>query len=288
MNINKMNIKFNYTNDNKSTEIKYGENGVPYLSFHKLEETGLVKHGFSTRVGGVSEGYLSALNLGYDRGESDENVTTNHKIIAEAIGFDYKDIVTTNQTHTTNVRIVTEKDRGKGIITPRDYHDIDGLITNVRNVPLATYYADCVPLYFLDTKRKVIGLSHSGWRGTVNKIGSVTVNLMKENFGTNPQDVIACVGPSICMSCYEVSGDVAQEFMNAFPTSQDSILYDKGNGKYLLNLWEANRHVFLEAGIKEENIAITDICTCCNKDIMFSHRGHNGLRGNLAAFMMLI
>lgn len=276
-----------YANDNKTTTVKYGENEVPYISFDILEKTGLVLNGFSTREGGVSKEHLSTMNLGFSRGDLESNVLENHKIISEAIGFDYKNIVTTNQTHTTNVRIVTEKDKGKGIITPRDYSDVDGLITNVRNLPLATYYADCVPLYFLDTKNKVIGLSHSGWKGTVNKIALVTVNIMKENFGTDSKDVIACIGPSICQSCYEISDDVAKEFMVAFKGHEKEILIDKGNEKYQLDLWKANVLNFVESGIELSNIAVTDICTCCNKDILFSHRGLKGMRGNLAAFLML-
>lgn len=282
-----MNLNFIYSNNNKSTTVKYGDNNVPYISFNKLEETGLVINGFSTRLGGVSKDWLSELNLGYGRGEADENVTENHHRIADAIGFDYRDIVTTNQTHTTNVRIVKEEDKGKGIITPRDYHDVDGLITNIKNVPLATYYADCVPLYFLDAENKVIGLSHSGWKGTVGKMGLVTVKLMQEHFDSNPENIIACIGPSICQDCYEISEDVAEQFMKEFPEHKDEILLDKGNGKYQLNLWNANRLVFEEAGIPKENISVTDICTCCNKEIMFSHRGSNGRRGNLAAFLML-
>lgn len=282
-----MNIKFNYSNNNNTTRINAGTNNVPYISFSKLDETGMVINGFSTRLGGVSTNHLESLNLGYTRGDEDDNVTQNHMIIAEALGFDYCDMVTTNQTHTTNVRIVTESDKGKGIIIPRDYSNVDGLITNIKNIPLVTYYADCVPLYFLDIQNKTIGLSHSGWRGTVNKMGLVTVNLMKEHFGTNPDKVIACIGPSICQKCYEVGAEVAEAFMKAFEGNEGDILICKANGKYQLNLWNANKLVFLEAGIPEENIAVTDICTCCNKELLFSHRGHNGMRGNMGAFLML-
>ena len=160
-------------NDNQTTVIR-NESTVPFIAFKALESTQLVKHGFSTRLGGVSEGFLSTLNLGFGRGESDENVMENLKRICKSIGFDYRRLVTTNQTHTTNIRVVTEEDAGKGIVIPRDYSDIDGLITNVVNLPLITYYADCVPLYFLDPVNKAIGLSHSGWRGTVGKIGAKT------------------------------------------------------------------------------------------------------------------
>ena len=268
-----------------TTSIKFG-NGIPYISFNALEQTGMVVNAFSTRQGGVSVGCLESMNLGFNRGDLDENVLKNHKIFAKAVGFPYENIVTTNQTHTTNVRVVTKEDCGKGITKDRDYSDVDGLITNVPGIVLTTYYADCVPLYIFDPVNKAIGLSHSGWKGTVNRIGENTLKLMNENYGTNPKDVICCIRPSICQDCYEISEDVANEFINEFGKN-NKILYNKGNGKYQLNLWESVKQVFLDAGVEYDNIYTTDICTCCNKDELFSHRGHHGKRGNLAAFLML-
>ena len=268
-----------------TTSIKFG-NGIPYISFNALEQTGMVVNAFSTRQGGVSVGCLESMNLGFNRGDLDENVLKNHKIFAKAVGFPYENIVTTNQTHTTNVRVVTKEDCGKGIAKDRDYSAVDGLITNIPGIVLATCYADCVPLYILDPINKAIGLSHSGWKGTVNRIGENTLKLMNENYGTNPKDVICCIGPSICQDCYEISEDVANEFINEFGKN-NKILYNKGNGKYQLNLWESVKQVFLDAGVEYDNIYTTDICTCCNKDELFSHRGHHGKRGNLAAFLML-
>lgn len=263
-------------------------NGVPFISFRALDRIPWIQNGFSTRDGGVSTGCLSSMNLGFSRGDLEENVVKNHEIIAEAIGFIPENIVTSHQTHTTNVRIAGKDDCGKGIYKPRDYEDVDGMITNERGVVLATYFADCVPLYMVDTKNKAIGLSHSGWRGTVGKMGKVTIKLMHETYGTNPKDVIACIGPSICQNCYEISEDVALEFKTAFPNNISEILLDKGNGKYQLNLWKANKLVFKEAGVPAENIFVTDVCTCCNTDILYSHRGHHGKRGNLAAFLTLV
>ena len=161
-----------------TTSIKFG-NGIPYISFNALEQTGMVVNAFSTRQGGVSVGRLESMNLGFNRGDLDENVLKNHKIFAKAVGFPYENIVTTNQTHTTNVRVVTKEDCGKGITKDRDYSDVDGLITNVPGIVLTTYYADCVPLYILDPVNKAIGLSHSGWKGTVNRIGENTLKLTK-------------------------------------------------------------------------------------------------------------
>lgn len=269
-----------------STRINFKDN-VPYISYRALADIKWLKNGFSTRLGGVSEGVLSTMNLGFGRSDLPENVVKNHEIIANAIGFNPENIVASKQTHTTNVKIVSKKDCGKGIYRERDYDDVDGMITNEKGIVLATYFADCVPLYMVDTKNKAIGLSHSGWRGTVGKIGKVTLDLMKETYGTNPKDVIACIGPSICRDCYEVSEDVATEFETAFKGREKDILINKGNGKYQLDLWECNYIIFKECGVYEENIHMPDICTCHNMEMMFSHRATQGRRGNLAAFLSI-
>lgn len=269
-----------------STRINFKDN-VPYISYRALADIKWLKNGFSTRLGGVSEGVLSTMNLGFGRNDLPENVVKNHEIIANAIGFNPENIVASKQTHTTNVKIVSKKDCGKGIYRERDYDDVDGMITNEKGIVLATYFADCVPLYMVDTKNKAIGLSHSGWRGTVGKIGKVTLDLMKETYGTNPKDVIACIGPSICRDCYEVSEDVATEFEAAFKGREKDILINKGNGKYQLDLWKCNYIIFKECGVYEENIHMPDICTCHNMEMMFSHRATQGRRGNLAAFLSI-
>ena len=270
-----------------TTRINFN-NGVPYISYRILDDIPWLKNAVSTRLGGVSKDYLASMNLGFNRGDLDENVIRNHEIFANVIGVNPKNIVTGNQTHTTNVKVVTKDDCGKGIYRDRNYTDIDGLITNEKGIVLATYYADCVPLLIVDTKNKAIGLSHSGWRGTVGKIGKVTIEKMGELYGIKPEDIVACIGPSICQKCYEISEEVAVQFKEAFPDNIKEILIDKGNGKYQLDLWECNRINFKEAGVLPENIKVTDICTCHNTDVLFSHRGHNGKRGNLGAFLSIV
>lgn len=274
----------------KNRENIFDEAGgeVPYLEYPMLRDTGIVKHGFSTCLGGVSGGYYKSLNLSFDRGDDPEAVRENFRRIGEAIGVQVEDMVMSKQTHTTNVRVVTEEDRGKGIVRDRDYTDIDGLITNVRGICLVTSYADCVPLYFVDPVRKAIGLSHSGWRGTVGKIGKKTVELMTESFGSDPADILACVGPSICSDCYEVSQDVIDKVKEVFDEALwESLFYEKGNGKYQLDLWKTNEEVFQEAGILPEHIAVTNVCTRCNSRILYSHRVQGDKRGNLCAFLAL-
>ena len=260
--------------------------GVTYLTFPALEKEEGFLHAFSTRLGGVSEGIYASMNLSFTRGDSDEAVRENFRRFSAALGFSPEDIVCSSQTHTANVKVMTEKDRGNGVTRPGVYEDVDGMITDVPGVVLATFYADCVPLYFIDPAHRAVGLSHSGWRGTAAGIGRVTVRKMQETYGTRPEDIRSAIGPSICQECYEVSEDVILEFRDAFPKENwKDLFYRKENGKYQLNLQEANRLIMMDAGIPAENISLPGICTCCNPEFLFSHRASKGRRGNLGAFL---
>lgn len=257
--------------------------GVPYLAYPLLEKTGVVRHGFSTRLGGVSTGHCATMNISTTRGDDPAAVEENRRRIAKAIGVRAEDMTYTNQTHTTNVAVVEAKDRGKRFM------ETDGMVTNVPEICLVTFYADCVPLFFVDPVHRAIGLSHSGWRGTVGKMGKVTIERMREEYGTDPAQVVAAVGPSICQDCYEVSVDVIEKFRENFDKDLwPELFYEKADGKYQLNLWRANQAVLTEAGVQGENIAVTNLCTHCNPDILFSHRSTGTARGNLSAFLALI
>lgn len=263
--------------------------GVEYLTFPSLEKTGIVSHLFSTRIGGASDGIYASMNLSYARGDRKEAVDENFRRIAEIMGRGIQDFVLSDQTHTTNVRKATEEDRGKGIVYQKDYCGVDGLITNEKHIVLATFYADCVPLFLVDKKHRAIGLSHSGWKGTAGRMGEHTLLAMREAYGTNPEDVEIGIGPSICKDCYEVGEDVAEAFAAGFPDKvRKDILFAKGGGKYHLDLWKANEYIFRMAGVPTEQISVTDICTCCNPNYLFSHRASQGKRGNLGAFLCLI
>lgn len=259
----------------------------PYLYYPLLEETGMVSHCFTTRKGGVSKGMFESLNLSFTRGDVREDVEENFRRTARMLGADLQDFVLSHQTHTTNVKRVGKGDAGKGVTKAQDFSDVDGLITNEPGLVLATLYADCVPLYFVDPVHRAIGLSHSGWRGTVQRMGKVTLEAMEQEFHTKPEEVLCAIGPSICRKCYEVGKDVAAEFEQEFSDQAEAILEDKGDGKYQLDLWRANEIVLLEAGVKQEHLAKTTICTCCNDKLLFSHRASQGRRGNLGAFLCL-
>lgn len=264
------------------------KNGVTYITFPKLEMyNDDMLHAFSTRLGGVSKEHLAAMNLSFTRGDDPDNVMENHRRFAASLGYDEKRLVFSDQVHRTEFHKVTEQDVGKGIIKESDIKEIDGLVTDVRNVPIITFYADCVPLMFYDPVQKVIAMAHSGWKGTVGRIGAKMVEYMGNEYGSKSDDIICAIAPSICQDCYEVSEDVAVQFIAMFSGISRELLYKKSNGKYQLNLHKACEMILLEAGILREHIDITDICTCCNPDFLFSHRASHGKRGNNAAIMML-
>ncbi len=265
------------------------ENIIPLLKFTLIDDEcrEVVNHCFSTRFGGVSKGIFESMNLSFTRGDDEKDVLENFRRIAACMDSEPKNMVSSNQTHTTNVLEVTKSHAGNGIVRANELVDVDGMITNEPGLILSTFYADCVPLYFVDRENRAIGLSHSGWKGTVGRIGRETIKLMSQKYGTKPENLICAIGPSICMDCYEVSRDVADKFADEFKGYEADILKDKGDEKYLLDLWRANEIVLLEAGVKKENIAVTNICTCCNSKLLFSHRATKGKRGNLGAFLML-
>lgn len=271
----------------KEKKIALKEGELPLLYFPLLEETGLVKHCFTTRRGGVSQGTYASLNLSFTRGDDTKAVEQNFQRVAEALGVKTSQFVLSRQTHTINVRKTGRQDAGNGLTKENDFVDVDGLITDEPGLVLSTFYADCVPLYFLDPVHKAIGLSHSGWRGTVGRMGEATLKAMEQEYHTRPEDTLCVIGPSICQDCYEVSQDVIQAFKAEFKDRAGELYYEKGNGKFQLDLWRANEIVLEEAGVKKEHIATAGVCTCCNRNLLFSHRALGEKRGNLGAFLML-
>lgn len=279
-------VSIKYANQNKSTRIHEKE-GVIYLTFRNLEQAGVI-HGFSTRYGGVSRDCLSTMNLSFHRGDDRAAVMENHRRLAKVVGYDETRLVFSDQVHTTKIHKVTEADCGKGITKVTDIIGVDGLVTDEPGIPLITFYADCVPLFFYDPVKKVVALAHSGWRGTAAGIGKIMLEYMNRQYGSRAEQVLCAIGPSICQKCYEISSDVAQEFQRTFTTEQYAdFMQDTGNGKYHLDLWKVNQYILLGAGITKEHLEITDICTCCNPQFLFSHRASQGKRGNMGAVIML-
>ena len=266
--------------------IKNEKDGVVYLTFPLFEKAG-IKHGFSTKLGGVSVGDCATMNLSFTRGDDEKAVLENHRRFAKAVGYPVKNVVLSNQVHETKILRVDEKDCGKGVVRESDIIGIDGLITNDKKVVLMTFFADCVPLFFYDPVKKAIGASHSGWRGTVGQIGRKTIEMMVQQYGSDPKDMACVIGPSICQQCYEVSEEVVSALSCVYAEDQMRQIAEPGRepGKYQLDLWAACYETLKEAGVPPKSIQVSGVCTCCHKDLLFSHRATAGKRGNLNGFI---
>ena len=262
-------------------------NSVPYLTYNSLSEIDFINHAFSTRLGGVSTDEFTSMNLAFNRGDSPENVTENYKRFCKSAGFDYESLTASSQDHHTFVRAVTKENVGVGIYKPKDIESVDALITNEPGVTLVTYYADCTPLFFVDTKQKAIGLAHAGWRGTVGRIGDNVVKKMQSLYGSDPSDIKASIGPAISVCCYEVDKPCADNFLALDELDSTKFVFPKGNGKFMIDLLETNRQILVHAGVKNENITVSDVCTNCNSELLWSHRATKGHRGTMSAFMCI-
>ena len=263
---------------------KIGE--VEVVIFDNLSQTDMVKHCFTTRHGGVSQGYYSSMNMGLARGEDKDLVLKNYEILGNAMGFSKENYVTSQQTHTINVRRITAADKGKGVLRDRGYTDVDGLITNEPNIPLVIFGADCVPVFLLDTKNKAIGMAHCGWKGTGERMAERILQEMMDVFGTQPKDVIAAIGPSIGKCCFQVDDPVVELFRENLDFAEE-IIFDDPNevGKYRIDLWETNRRLLADMGV--ENIEIAELCTMCDTNRFYSHRKMREERGVMAGVMEL-
>lgn len=266
--------------------IKKGE--LEYYVFEGIERTGIVGHCFTTRLGGVSEGHLASLNLGFSRGDKKENVDRNFDTICSAIGTEKENCVTLRQVHSTKIVKAGKDLRGMGFRDDMERIEADGLITNERGVTLVTFHADCVPLYFVDAKNKAIGMAHSGWRGTADKMAVEMLRRMNAEYGTDPKDVAAAIGPSIGPCCFQVDRPVVDIFRENFDFADKYIRDDENvKGKYKIDLWGINREMLERAGVKAENIEVGGICTMCRPDEFYSHRVMGEARGTMGAFLFL-
>lgn len=257
--------------------IKKGE--LEYLSSSAID----VPHCFSTRHGGVSKGSLSSLNLGIHRGDDPDHVVKNYEILGNALGFSVEDIVFTRQTHTDIVERVGAKDRGCGLFRPVE-PERDGLVTNEPGVVLTIFTADCTPILFYDPVARCIGGAHAGWRGTALGIAARTVEKMVKEFGSDPGNIRAAIGPCISKCCFETDRDVPEAMLAAL--GQEAEAYITGSGpKYHVDLKGINALHLRRAGV--EMIDISDDCTACQPDRFWSHRVTHGDRGSLASLIFL-
>ncbi len=239
-------------------------------------------HCFTTRLGGVSTGDLSSLNLGTRRGDDPGNVLENYRILGNAIGFDTKKLVLTKQTHTDIVRQVGKKDWGTGLFSP-DFPPCDGLITNTPGTALVVFTADCTPILLQDPVTGAVGAVHAGWRGTAADIAGKAVVAMGEAFGCDPKNIRAAIGPNIAQCCFQTDRDVPDAIRQTLGAETEDLI-DFRNGKYYVNLKEVNARLLQRAGVT--HIEISDACTVCQCDRFWSHRVTGAARGSQGAIIV--
>lgn len=276
--------------ENIMTDLNYtwlNHEDVKLLQFKNLlKYSDIVTHCFTTRIGGISSGECTSLNLGFNRNDTRENVIENYNRVCNALGIKIEDMVLSRQVHDDKVYRISSKDKGKGIFFENDLLGYDGLITNEVGVAIVTFYADCVPIFFLDPVNKAIGVTHSGWRGTKKQIAARTIEALKKEFNSNCENLICAIGPSARQCCYEVGEEVYEEFLTYLPMSKDFMVSDAG--KWKLDLQGIIKRTLLDNGIKHENLTDSMLCTMCHKETFFSHRGDKGKTGSLAGIMQLV
>ncbi|HHV45488.1 MAG TPA: peptidoglycan editing factor PgeF [Tissierellia bacterium] len=243
--------------------IEIMEHGLLYLQFEELNSLGFIKHLFTSRVGWDKHKIKDQLSL--------------------VLGVDSKRIISVKQVHGTNILIVKsiqELPSEKGTI------EGDGIITDIPGVLLITYHADCVPIYFVDRKKKVVGMAHAGWRGTFDNISGEMVNAFRNNYNSETEDIVAAIGPSIGPCCYEVGNDVKKLFNDRYGNFSE-IIINKGEKAYL-DLKKVNYFQLIEKGLPEENIILSNICTSCNVDKLYSYRKEKGTDKRMVAGICLL
>lgn len=261
-------------------------NGVVYLTADGFEAAGGVAHGFSTRLGGVSQGIYSSLNLGFRRGDDPKHVAENYRIFCAAIGVDPAKLVFTNQVHGDIVRTVTAADAREGLNAVVEY-EADGLMTDVPGVALTVFSADCLPILLYDPVRRAVAAVHAGWRGTASGVVTRAVEKMRDCYGTDPADLLAAIGPGISKCCFETHEDVPNAMTEAMGACALHSIEVLPTGKFRVDLKGLNAERLENAGVLPEHIAVSQDCTACLPERYWSHRVTQGQRGSQAAVIAL-
>ncbi|MEA4919773.1 MAG: peptidoglycan editing factor PgeF [Clostridiaceae bacterium] len=257
-------------------ERTFGDGGKYFIS-PQLSICPNVGHGFFTRLGGVSKGIFESLNFRYTGGDNEKDIAENYKIAAEALGGKYDNIVRTCQKHTDTIGVVRELEGGfRQVGAPEG---CDALITNVPGVVLAGFYADCQLILLYDEKHHAIGVVHAGWRGVANRILSKTIDKMSAEYGTQPKNIVAAVGPSICRRCFETDDDVKEMLFEIYEDQVPDYFYREGK-KWHIDLKMLTYSSFIRLGVQPYNIDISNLCPCCgDKTEFWSHRRDGEQRG---------
>lgn len=259
--------------------------GVPLQISPQMKQAG-VAHGFTTRLGGVSQGIYASLNLGANRGDDREKVRENYRRVCAALGAEPGKLVFSSQVHGDAVRAVTAADLGKGLDRAVDY-EADGLITDVPGATLVVFGADCLTVLLADPVRRVIAAIHAGWRGTALGITARAAEAMVRDYGCNPGHILAALGPCISKCCFETGGEVPEAMTAALGGEAEEYIQRLDSGKYKVDLKGLNTLWLRRSGVVTTNIDISPDCTLCRPDKYWSHRYTGGERGSQAALICL-
>jgi len=251
------------------------------LEYYQAEAI-LTSHCFTTRMGGVSKGYLESLNLGIHRGDSPENVLKNYEILGNALGFNPKQAVLSKQTHSDIVRKVDQAEWSAGLFAP-ELSPCDALITNEPGTALVVFTADCTPILLWDSVTGAVGAVHAGWRGTAVGIAGKTVQAMQAEFGSRPENIKAAIGPNIGQCCFETDADVPDAIVAAYGQRAEEYILAR-NEKYYVNLKAVNALDLRRAGVTD--ISVSDCCTACQNHRFWSHRVVGDQRGSQGAVIV--
>lgn len=251
-----------------------------YIKSEILDGVKGVSHAFTTSAGGTERGAFKGFNLGFNCGDDREAVLENYRLAAADLGLPFEKITASKQTHSANIRRIYEPDAGIGVSRPQAMTDVDGLMTDCKGIPLVVFYADCVPVILADKDGRAVAAVHSGWRGTAARIAANAVKLLCDTYSVKAENIRAAIGPAIGSCCFEVGEDVLEVFDEKYRRKNEV-------GGFTIDLKSAIRDTLTECGVAEENIDVSDLCTVCGREKLFSYRRQREKAGRMGAFVML-
>ena len=256
---------------------------IEYVQSTLLSDCDFLVNAFCTRRSGASQDEYKSLNMSFREGDEEFRVLQNWDRLATAFAIPMEQFLVVNQVHGDAIFVI--KPHGS-YFSSREELNYDAIVTNRTNLAICIKTADCVPVFIVDKVKKVIAVVHAGWRNCALSISAKVIRLMQNQYGCLPQNILAAIGPSIGLCCYEIDSVVADAFRQHGHSS--SFLFPgTGENKWKLDLAEANRRQIMEAGVPENNIEVSGFCTTCNQDMFFSHRGSGGITGRQINFMMI-
>jgi len=264
----------------------YDKSTIPYLQSTTLAESGLVDHGFSTRIGGCSTGSTASLNTAFHTEDSTENVLENRRRFFDIFNYDYRKIVSAIQVHGTDLAVFDSSNHGEGAFPDSTRRECDVLVTTEKGLPLAAYSADCVLIYIVSTEKPLVVLAHAGWRGTLGEIGPKVIAFIDNQYGVRPENLLVALSPAICRDCYQVDADTASKFASA-GWNEQPYMETQADGTCKIDLKEMNRSQLHRCGVEKDKLDYSSLCTSCNKELFYSYRRDLGHTGRMIGFAAL-